>query len=37
MELQNVAQRAGGPGHVMTFYFNGVNHFDSLTGGLARH
>jgi hypothetical protein len=38
MEYQNVARRNGGGGGdlVMTFYFNGVNHFDSLTGGLAR-
>jgi hypothetical protein len=37
MEFQNVTTAAGGaPPVVMTFYFNGLNQFDSLVGGLAR-
>lgn len=36
MEYQDVAQAPGDPRLVLTFYFNGVNHFDSLTGGPAR-
>lgn len=36
MEFQNVAQVPGGPGYILTFYYDGVSHFDSLTGTLAR-
>jgi hypothetical protein len=38
MEFQNVAQ-VGGTGATvyLTFYYNGVNHFDSLIGGPSRH
>lgn len=36
MEFQNVARAAGPSTRVLTFYYNGINHFDSLTGGLAR-
>jgi len=36
MEFANVASGGAGDQKVVTFYYNGVNHFDSLTGGLAR-
>lgn len=37
MEFQDVAQAGGANGtYILTFYYNGVNHFDSLIGGLAR-
>lgn len=37
MQFQNVAQVNGvGEARYLTFYYNGVNHFDSLTGGPAR-
>ncbi|HEX9937556.1 MAG TPA: DUF4157 domain-containing protein [Longimicrobium sp.] len=39
MDFQGVASQPSPDGtaeEVLTFYFNGVNHFDSLTGGLSR-
>ncbi len=37
MEFQDVASVTGGDNHLyLTFYFDGINHFDSLTGGLSR-
>ena len=37
LEFQDVATGpAAGPQMVLTFYFDGVNHFDALEGGLAR-
>lgn len=33
MEYQDVATNGAGDRIVMAFYFNGVNHFDSLIGG----
>jgi hypothetical protein len=38
MDFEDVAQHGGGGvRRVLTFYYNGVNHFDSLSGGLSRN
>lgn len=36
MQFQDVAVHAAGPVRTLTIYFNGVNHFDSIAGPLAR-
>lgn len=36
MNYYNVAKAGRGTRRIMTFYFNGINHFDSLTGGPPR-
>jgi hypothetical protein len=37
IEFQNVAQGGGaGAARILTLYYNGVSHFDSLSGGLSR-
>jgi hypothetical protein len=36
MEYRNVARHAGAGERVLTLYYNGINHFGSLRGGLAR-
>lgn len=36
MEYRNVTRHAGAGERVLTIYYNGINHFESLRGGLAR-
>lgn len=36
MEYRNVARHPGAGERVLTLYYNGINHFGSLRGGLAR-